>query len=246
MTLTALRLLPSTTRHRYKYSPAALAEAMELSEIEPPDDDDDLPSAGGGGGEPTYTKVRPDLLDADLLLENAEERYRIRPAPGPASSGVVEIRIFPRAAAPAEDGGGGEEEGENEGEPLGGGLIMQRDLEWVEGGLIVRESPLPDGFALASPAHQDQQQQALQPAALGGQRGWFCKVSRWWWEPRPAGRLAAAGADGGRALAGPSTIPGWVAAGADKAAAAAGASDGEAKAKDARAPEAAVDVSMDG
>ena len=45
---------------------------MELSEIEPPEEEAD--AQGGNAAEPKYTKLRPDLQDSDLVLENSEEK----------------------------------------------------------------------------------------------------------------------------------------------------------------------------
>lgn len=53
---------------------------MELSEIEPPEDDVVAETADGGDAvEPKYTKLRPDLQDSDLVLENTEERCEATP-----------------------------------------------------------------------------------------------------------------------------------------------------------------------
>lgn len=59
---------------RYKYSPPALADAMELSEIEPPEDVPEGGQQGEDGKQVLYRKLRPDLQDSDLLLENSEEK----------------------------------------------------------------------------------------------------------------------------------------------------------------------------
>jgi hypothetical protein len=58
---------------------------MELSELEPPDEDVEAAAAaaeGDGAAGPTYTKLRPDLHDSDLVLENSEEKsVVVRPPP---------------------------------------------------------------------------------------------------------------------------------------------------------------------
>lgn len=102
-------------------------------------------------------------------------RYRIRlDTPG---STVLTIRIFPHLtltskSAPAPT--------PTDGQPLGAGVVQKRDLEWVDGGLIVREAA----------------------GESGPGQGWFCRVERWWWEKRQVGSE-----EGG---VGNGTIPEWV------------------------------------
>ena len=81
--------------------------------------------------------------------------------------------------------------------------MRQRDLEWIEGGLIVREAT--DGGG------------TLQQQLLDENKGWFLAVERWRWDPQPtSGTPSAPAAKGGA-----STIPNWVgqavAASSDKA-----------------------------
>lgn len=47
---------------------------MELSEIEPPEDVPEGGQQGDDGKQVLYRKLRPDLHDSDLLLENSEEK----------------------------------------------------------------------------------------------------------------------------------------------------------------------------
>jgi len=77
---------------------------MELSELEPPDEDVEAAAAaaaaaaeGDGAAGPTYTKLRPDLHDSDLVLENSEEKSVVVRPPKHRRGWLLPLLLLPSA-----------------------------------------------------------------------------------------------------------------------------------------------------
>ncbi|KAL7409340.1 histone deacetylation protein Rxt3-domain-containing protein [Mrakia frigida] len=146
----------------YKFSPSALYDVFNIDEFPSLPSDEEVARYGS-------TPPSDGLRDFDLYLENPDECYRLHLLSPSSSSSTtphdpqLTVTILPVRPSAVQPSASSSSSGTPPDAPdllLGKVPVSPWDLEWVEGGLILREP------------------------GEGGEKGWFCRVERYWWTRR--------------------------------------------------------------